>query len=201
MILILDLNLGNLGSIQNMLKKIGFKSIISNNKKDLEEAKKIILPGVGSFDKGMQSLENLKIKNILRDKVLNQKIPLLGICLGMQLLLQKSEEGKKKGLGFIQGKVIKFSNIKLKVPHMGWNQVTITKNTSLTKDINSKFRFYFVHSYHVELKNSSETIMSTDYGKDFISGLQSENIMGVQFHPEKSHKYGMQILKNFVKIR
>ena len=192
MILILDLNLGNLGSIQNMLKKIG---------SNIEEAKKIILPGVGSFDKGMQNIENLKIKDILRDKILNQKIPILGICLGMQLLLQKSEEGKKKGLGFIQGKVIKFQNKNLKVPHMGWNQVSIIKKTSLVKNINNKFRFYFVHSYHVELKNSSESIMSTDYGKDFTSGLQSENIMGVQFHPEKSHKYGMQILKNFVKIK
>jgi glutamine amidotransferase len=200
MITIVDCGMGNLGSIQNMLKKIDHKSVITGKISDIEKAEKIILPGVGAFDNGMKNLKKMKLISVLNQKVLKEKTPVLGICLGMQLMTLKSEEGKLPGLGWIEAETIRFNfngDKNLKIPHMGWNNVKVMKNNGLSKDIHNNDRFYFVHSYFVKLKNSQDQLFETEYGSLFTSSFSKGNIFGVQFHPEKSHKYGMQLLKNF----
>ena len=201
MIVVVDYGLGNLGSIVNMLKKIGAQSIISSASKDIEAADKLILSGVGSFDTGMQNIYELGLKKMLEQKVRHEKIPILGICLGMQLLTQKSEEGRCAGLGWINAETRKFnftgSNVELRVPHMGWNTVTKKKDHVLARQLGEEPRFYFVHSYHVVCNDRTDILLETRYGCNFTSALQRDNIYGVQFHPEKSHKFGMQLLKNF----
>lgn len=203
MITIIDYGMGNLKSIKNMLKHLGVPSNISGNTDEILEAQKIILPGVGAFDNAMSNINSMGLKEILDRKIIDEKIPVLGICLGMQLLTEKSEEGSIKGLGYIKGKTVKFSFPKkenLKIPHMGWNTITILKESLLTKDMYGENRFYFVHSYHVVCKDPSDNLCNTFYGYDFISAFSRGNIYGVQFHPEKSHKFGMQILKNFSEL-
>lgn len=198
MICIIDYGMGNFGSIKNMFKKIGFKTLITSDPAEIENAGKIILPGVGSFDAAMNKIDELGIKSILEIKTKKEKIPILGICLGMQLLTECSEEGKLPGLGFVKAKTTKFpTNIGLKIPHMGWNDVQITKLSPLTLDLPPEPRFYFVHSYCVHIENTHDSLLKTHYGIQFDSAIQHENIFGVQFHPEKSHKYGMKLLKNF----
>jgi len=190
--------MGNFGSIKNMLHHIDIECEETDDIKKISSAKKIILPGVGSFNAAMKQIKKLGIEKILNQKALEEKIPILGICLGMQLLTKTSEEGDLKGLGFINAHVLKFELSKdFPVPHMGWNNVKICKNTLLSNNLNSESRFYFAHSFYVMPENSENTIFETDYSFNFSSGIQQQNIFGVQFHPEKSHKYGMQLLKNF----
>jgi glutamine amidotransferase len=201
MIVIIDYNLGNVNSIANMIKKIGYKCIITSNPHEISQADKIILPGVGAFDYGIQNLKKLNIYNIIIKKVIEEKTPILGICLGMQLLTDGSEEGIEKGFGFVKGyaKKFQFSDNNLKVPHMGWNTVKITKKSKLFYVMeNQENRFYFVHSYAVECFDEEDILTLTSYGYDFVSAFEKNNIIGVQFHPEKSHKFGMQLLKNFI---
>ncbi len=203
MITIVDYGMGNLGSVKNMLKKIGETSIISSEKEDIENATKLLLPGVGSFDNAIKNLQKLDLIEIIRKKVLLDKTPIMGICLGMQLLTKGSEEGKLEGLGFIDAyaKKFDFSSIKnsLPVPHMGWNKTNLVKESHLYKDNNDKNRrFYFVHSYAVICKDKNDVLTTTDYGYTFVSSFERDNIIGCQFHPEKSHKYGMKLFKNFV---
>jgi glutamine amidotransferase len=204
MIVIIDFGMGNLGSILNMLKYLKTEVMISSKISDIENADKLILPGVGAFDNGINNLRNLGLMPCLEKKVLNQKIPLLGICLGMQLLTKRSEEGKSAGLGWIDADTIKFSfeNEKnnLKVPHMGWNSVTIQNSGSLFNNMSNDAKFYFVHSYHVVCHNEQDILATTFYGYDFVSAFQSKNIFGVQFHPEKSHKFGMNLFHNFIQM-
>jgi glutamine amidotransferase len=204
MLVIIDYGLGNLGSIQNMLKKIGVKSIISADKEIIHQATKLILPGVGSFDYGMEQLTQLSLVEVIKEKVIKEKTPILGICLGVQLFTQKSEEGKMSGLGFIEGETVKFNfaenTAHLKIPHMGWNDVCAEKESKLLKDMPEDMRFYFVHSYHLKMKNEKDTLLKSHYGFDFACGIEKEHIVGVQFHPEKSHRFGMQLLKNFVEL-
>lgn len=204
MIVIVDYGMGNLGSIQNMLKHIGVKSTISFRKEDIERTKKVILPGVGAFDNGMRNIEKLGILPLLNRKALVEKIPVLGVCLGMQLLTKKSEEGSLPGFGWINGETVrfKFDHTKrfLKIPHIGWNTIKIKKKSKLLKGLDSESRFYFVHSYHLKCFDPGDILSSTNYSYDFTSILERENIMGVQFHPEKSHKYGMKLLKNFSEL-
>lgn len=200
MITIIDYGIGNIGSIKNMLKKVGEKSIISSDIEEINVAEKLILPGVGAFDFGMEQLKNFDLINILNKKVLVDKIPILGICLGMQLFSKQSEEGLKPGLGWIEGITKKFSfdnHQNLAIPHMGWNTIKIKKESKLLSDLPKDSRFYFVHSYHLDCKDSSDQLCSSEYGFEFTSAIEKGNILGVQFHPEKSHKFGMQILKNF----
>jgi imidazole glycerol-phosphate synthase subunit HisH len=204
MITIIDYGMGNLGSIANMLKKIGEPSVITSRKEDIEKADKLILPGVGAFDTAMQQIRELDIYSTIQEKALQQKVPLLGICLGMQLLADKSEEGgKEAGLGLIPGTIKKFDTNSteeaIKIPHMGWNIVTNKKNSPLFKDMFEENKFYFVHSYHYCPAQMQDALLTVNYGYEIVAAVERDNIMGVQFHPEKSHKFGMQLLKNFVK--
>lgn len=200
-VVIIDYKIGNIGSIINMFKKIGVEAKLSSNKDEIFNAEKLILPGVGSFDNGMKNLRESGLIEVLNNKVLKDNTPLLGICLGMQLLMESSEEGKERGLGWIDGEVKKFcfgeNKDKLKVPHMGWNTVVPTNKETLYKGFDEENRFYFVHSYHVVCKNKENILGTSHFGYDFTSSIYKNNIFGVQFHPEKSHKFGMQLLKNF----
>ncbi len=203
MITIINYGMGNLGSVQNMLKRIGIKSIISSDSNEIEKAEKILLPGVGSFDAAISKIDELNLRPVLTFMAKEKKVPFLGICLGMQLLTESSEEGVLKGLNFVPAKTIKFKfpeNSNLKIPHMGWNLVTKKTESVLTKNFTDEFRFYFVHSYHVKCDNPINSILTTNYGYEFDSAIQNENVFGAQFHPEKSHKYGMQLLSNFANI-
>jgi len=201
MIVIINYGMGNVGSILNMVKKFTKDVIISAEPEKIKEAEKLILPGVGSFDTGMKNLQELDIIDLLNKRVLEEKIPVLGICLGMQLLTKRSEEGSLSGLKWIEGETIKFrfgENINnLKVPHMGWNYVKKVGDSKLLENMYEESRFYFVHSYYVKCEDESNVLLKTKYGVEFTSALQKENIYGVQFHPEKSHKYGLQLIKNF----
>jgi glutamine amidotransferase len=204
MIVIVDYGMGNLGSVLNMFKKVGAPAIISSDLDFISKAPKILLPGVGSFDAAMQKIEESGMKEVLNQKALVEKVPVLGICLGMQLLTRGSEEGKLKGLGWIPADTIKFSfepKNKLKVPHMGWNLVNIINPSSLIEDMPEEPRFYFVHSYFVKADKIENVIMRTSYGFEFDSVITNGlNIFGAQFHPEKSHKFGMKLFENFAKL-
>lgn len=201
MITIIDYNTGNLSSIKNMLKRLGIASQITNDKNAIENAEKLILPGVGHFDYGMQQLNNSGLIPLLNKKVLEDKTPILGICLGVQLLTESSEEGTEKGLGWIKGKTISFDKTKLasnqKIPNMGWTDVANYNQSKLFENMHEEPRFYFVHSFHLQLENETDSLVTAKYGYDFAAGIEHENILGVQFHPEKSHKYGMKFLENF----
>ncbi len=201
MIAIIDYKTGNLRSIQNMIKKIGFQSIITSKKEEINKATKIILPGVGSFDKGMSSLKELELIEILKNKTLKNKVPILGICLGAQLMTKSSEEGVLNGLGFIDGltlKIKKEKNSNFKVPNMGWRFVKYNNQSKLFSKMYPNPRFYFVHSYHLKINDIKNVIVDSDYPFSFNAGFEFENILGVQFHPEKSHKFGMKLLENFI---
>ncbi len=204
MISILDYNAGNIKSIQNMLKKIGISTEITNEAEKIAAAEKIILPGVGHFDHGMRNLIQSGLIDVLNKKVLTENTPFLGICLGAQLLGNRSEEGEEPGLGWIDMDIVKFDKEKmnhdLKIPHMNWNEISIKKSSDILSDMPEQSRFYFVHSYHMLPKNKEDILCTSTYGYEFVSGVQKKNIFGVQFHPEKSHKFGMKLLENFAKI-
>jgi len=199
MIAIIDYDMGNVGSIKNMLEYLGFNAIITKDHNLLDQSTHLILPGVGSFDQGMKNLKANNLDGYLKS---TQK-PLLGICLGMQLLGIDSEEGREKGLNLIPFNTIKFNfeSKRLKIPHMGWNSISVVKkNSPILFGINSGDRYYFVHSYYAKPVNNENTILTTNYGFNFSSGIAYKNIYGVQFHPEKSHQFGMKLLKNFGEI-
>ncbi|MBX7046493.1 MAG: imidazole glycerol phosphate synthase subunit HisH [Ignavibacteria bacterium] len=203
MIYIINYGVGNLNSISNIIKKVGGESEIISDVSLLKQAKKIILPGVGAFDHAMKKLAEHGWTEELTDTVVNRKIPTLGICLGMQMLCKKSEEGVLPGLGWIDAEVKKFNfpeGTNLKVPHMGWNQVHVKKENPLIKNPEEEHRFYFVHSYHVVCNNEADILGTTNYGIEFTSSVSHDNIYGAQFHPEKSHRFGMELLKNFIDI-
>ena len=202
MIVIVDYGLGNLASIKNMFKHIGIREVkISSQKEVVEQADKIILPGVGAFDNGMMHLEKYDLIDVLNKKALVEKVPFLGICLGMQLMTQGSEEGVKKGLGWFDAETIKFKQLNgMKVPHMGWNYIQPRSEKNYFLNEGKKYRFYFVHSYHVNCKNEDEVMFTTDYGMQFHSAIRKDNIIGMQFHPEKSLHFGMDVLNKFSKL-
>lgn len=200
-ICIIDYGLGNSGSIQNMLKRVGYKSIITNDMASIRAADLLFLPGVGAFDDGVKNLQKHNLIDILEKKVLVEKTPIVGICLGMQLLLEGSEEGNMAGLGWVNGSCKKFrfgqNTDRLRVPHMGWNIVAPSQQGLLDMDL-PELRYYFVHSYYAELKDRADELCATNYGFSFSSGIKKENIIGFQFHPEKSHKFGMLLFKNLL---
>ena len=206
MIVILDYGMGNLGAHLNMMRKIGYADvIISSGPEDLKKARKIIIPGVGAFDTGMKNLKKLGLIEILNYKALEEKIPVLGICLGMHLFAERSEEGNEDGLGWINTKIVRFDfknrNISLKIPHMGWNTISISGESPVFRGMeNDENRFYFVHSYHIDNIPSDFTIATTNYGYEFPSIIQRGNIIGAQFHPEKSHNFGIKFYRNFISI-
>jgi len=203
MLVIVDYGVGNLASIRNMLKKIGVDALISDKAEDILRANKLILPGVGAFDTCAEKLQRSGLLEVLHQKVIQQKTPVLGVCVGMQLLTEGSEEGKLPGLGWIKGHIVKFKQEKLsqglKIPHMGWTDVKLNKPSRLFTEMHDEPRFYFVHSYHPELSNTEDALVVADYGYSFVAGMEHDNIIGVQFHPEKSHKFGMKLLENFAK--
>lgn len=203
MIVIIDYGMGNVGSIKNMLKKIGGTDVkVSGEPADILEANGVILPGVGSFDTGMRMLREQGFVEVLDDFVQIQKKPILGICLGMQLLGNKSEEGKERiaGLGYIdfETKRLSIENLDLKIPHMGWDYIIIKKETNILRDVEEHLRYYFVHSYYAVCRENKDVWMTCNYGMEITAAVQRNNIYGVQFHPEKSHKYGMELLKGFM---
>ena len=202
MIAIINYKTGNLESVQNMLKRIGAAASITSDIDAIDAAEKLILPGVGAFDAGMDNLRDLGLLEVMRKKILIEKTPILGICLGMQLLTKKSEEGAEEGLGFINAETKKFdfsaAKESFKIPHMGWNTIAVKKNSKLFKGLENNSRFYFVHSYHAVCEDPEDVVATTNYGYDFASSVERENVLGVQFHPEKSHRFGMELLTNFV---
>lgn len=200
MITIVDYGLGNLGSVLNMMKKIGAEAQISSDLNVIAKAQKILLPGVGAFDAAMEKLTNTELRKVLDEKVLKEKVPTLGICLGMQLLTRGSEEGKLQGLNWIDAYTYRFPQSQLKVPHMGWNLVIKKSPSALTEQFDQEFRFYFVHSYYVKVDDERNSVLTTNYGITFDSAVQRDNVFGAQFHPEKSHRFGMQLFKNFAKV-
>lgn len=201
MITIVDYGVGNLGSIVNMLKKVGFKASASSDPAVLRQAEKLILPGVGAFDAGMRKLHETGLVPVLNELVLEAKVPVIGLCLGMQLMTRSSEEGQETGLGWIAAETVRFkfdqSQSHLKIPHMGWNTLDIRRSHPLVADLQPDARFYFVHSYHIVCEDETDVVAYTDYGYPLAAIIGKDNVMGAQFHPEKSHRYGMQLLKNF----
>lgn len=204
MIAIVDLEMGNVGSIRNMFRRLGVESFVTSKAYEIAESDKLVLPGVGSFDWAMNMVEELNLMDILNERALKSKVPVLGICLGMQMLTKNSEEGILPGLGWIDAKTVRFrfgvGQKNLKIPQMGWNTVETIKDSPLLKNGGKGLRFYFVHSYHVVCNNKDDIIATTTYGYDFVSVFRKDNIMGVQFHPEKSHTFGMRVLKNFAEF-
>lgn len=201
MIAIIDYGLGNVKALANVYKKITIPAIIVNKAEDLKNASKLILPGVGSFDCAMQRIEKSGMRQLLDEMVLERHMPVLGVCVGMQIFARSSEEGILPGLGWIDGEVKRFvpsfSRNSVRVPHMGWNNFKPLKTNGLLEGLDLNSRFYFLHSYYFHCYKSENVIAVTDYNGDFTCVLNSGNVYGVQFHPEKSHQWGIRLLKNF----
>lgn len=200
MISILNYGTGNVGSIQNMFKKVGVISVIVTTPQQVAETKALVIPGVGRFDNAMQRLEALDLIGVLKEAALERRIPILGICLGMQLMTRRSDEGKLSGLGWVQADTRKINGTEkgLRVPHMGFNLVNIRKSSILfDNDGIEEHRYYFVHSYAVHCDNASDILTTTEYANEFVSSFEHKNLIGVQFHPEKSHKFGENFFRRF----
>jgi imidazole glycerol-phosphate synthase subunit HisH len=201
MITIINYGLGNIRSFVNVYNRLNIPTNIATSPAEIKDAKKIILPGVGAFDQAMELLENSGMRPLLDELVLGKKIPVLGICVGMQIIGNSSEEGSRAGLGWISGEVKRIDtsllNQKTKLPHMGWNEISPIRKPDLFRNIPNKSRFYFLHSYCFHCSNENNSIATAEYGETIICAIASENIYGVQFHPEKSHQNGIQLLKNF----
>jgi len=207
MLVIVDYGMGNAASIMNMIRRVSTPAAlpvcISANPAEIEKASAIILPGVGAFDHAMQRLGDLKLVEVLVQRVRDDGVPFMGICLGMHVLFQSSEEGEKPGLGLLAGSVRRFAgdaflSNQLKIPHMGWNQVAVAGNQALFSGLEENARFYFVHSYHVVCDDAACVAATCEYGYEFACAVNHKNMFAVQFHPEKSHRFGMALFKNFI---
>jgi len=202
-VVIVDFGMGNLRSIGNKIKKLRIPYEITSDTKLIEMADKLILPGVGHFKTALQNLKSLNLFDILNKKVLFDRVPIFGICLGVQLFCNYSEEGNIEGFGWIDAEVVRFKikdKLKYKIPHIGWNNVNVVNSNSLDKFINEEDKFYFVHSYHINCIDKSVIWMTTNYEYEFVSAIHKDNIYGTQFHPEKSHDIGMELLKKFAEL-
>lgn len=192
-IAIVDCDLGNIGSVANMARKVGLDPVVTADPARIDEADAIVLPGVGAFDRGSEALTRLGLRDVLGRRVLDEGTPFLGICLGMQLLAAGSEEGELPGLGWLDARVTKVDAPGLPVPHMGWNHVEAVQPTDLL--VGNAPRFYFVHSYRIECADPADVLATTTYGTTFTSAVRCGNVLGVQFHPEKSHAFGMALFE------
>jgi glutamine amidotransferase len=201
MITVIDCGMGNSGSIMNILARIGAEATLTDDVDVIAKADKLVLPGVGAFDNGMERLEELKLIPVLNDRVVAHTVPILGICLGMQLFAKGSEEGDRPGLGWIDAQVIRFQfdaeHADLKIPHMGWNVLTVRKPHPLFENLADDARFYFVHSYHMHCDDPADILASSHYGREFTACVARNSIVGVQFHPEKSLRWGMEVFRKF----
>lgn len=201
MITIVDYGMGNLGSISNILRYVGEQARVTSDPEAIRQAEKLILPGVGAFDAAMARINDGPIRAALDESVVERKVPVLGICLGMQLLTRGSEEGSTPGLGWIDAETVRFpAQPGLKVPHMGWNTVEPTGENPLTRSLPEGSRFYFVHSYYVRTRDPAHAMLKAFHGVSFDAGICRDHIFGVQFHPEKSHKFGMNLLRSFASL-
>ena len=203
MIVIVDYEMGNLGSVKKVLDRLKVYSIISSNPSDIDNASKLILPGVGHFGKAMYNLKDKNYLHSLNQSVIQRKTPILGICLGMQLFADNSEEGDSKGLGWLSSKVVRFDiedSLSWKIPQIGWNNIKLKKKSELLKGISSNDLFYFLHSFHMVCFENKDILSTSDYSYNFVSSIKKNNIYGTQFHPEKSHEQGFKIIENFVKF-
>lgn len=203
-IVIIDYGMGNLRSVQKKFHRIGAEIEISNDPELIANACKLVLPGVGHFYHGVKQLKELGIWDVLNKSVLQKKIPILGICLGMQLMAKQSSEGRSvEGLGWFDAEVVKFEvkdQLKYKIPHMGWNNAVINRKSKFLEGADNESMYYFVHSYHMKCNDEKDILTTTDYEDKFVSAIQKENIYGTQFHPEKSHDSGEKLIKNFVEL-
>jgi glutamine amidotransferase len=204
MIAIVDYGSGNTKAFANIYRRLGVPFRIAGKASDLQVATKVILPGVGAFDHAMRRLESSGMRQVLSESVLARRLPVLGVCVGMQILANSSEEGDLPGLGWIDGVVKKFDSETLThtthLPHMGWNDVRPMKQSGLFRDLSIDYRFYFLHSYYFKCNRKEDVLAVTDYGGPFSSAVNNGNIFGVQFHPEKSHEWGIQLLQDFANL-
>lgn len=202
-IIIIDYGMGNLRSVQKKVIRCGANAEISSDPEKILKAEKLILPGVGHFANGVKRLKERNIWDALQTAVITNKTPILGICLGMQLMAGPSEEGDAEGLGWFDAEIVKFKiqdTLKYKVPHMGWNNAIIKKKSPLMNGLSDDAMFYFVHSYHIKCNNPQDVLTVTNYEYEFVSAIQKDNIYGTQFHPEKSHDDGELLIKNFLEL-
>jgi glutamine amidotransferase len=200
MISIIDYGLGNVLAFRNVYERLNIPVTMARTPSDVEKARKLILPGVGAFDRAMERLDASGLRRVIEDSVLGQRKPLLGVCVGMQMLAESSEEGKRSGLGWIGGKVRKFDRDAVPLPQMGWNNVILARNNDLFAGMDSDARFYFLHSYYLDCRDREDVIGVSQYGGEFCCAVNRLNIFGVQFHPEKSHHWGTRLLKNFAEL-
>jgi glutamine amidotransferase len=204
MIGIIDFGLGNIKAFENIFRKLNIPVKILNKPLDFKDVTKLILPGVGAFDHAMNTFNKSGMRETAEEMVLNQKVPVIGICVGMQMLANSSDEGKSKGLGWIDGKVKKFDESKISfsthLPHMGWNDIKVTQENRVLFDFQGDPKFYFLHSYYFLCNDEKDSIATSEYGIEFTCAVKNNNVLGVQFHPEKSHSYGIKLLDNFSKL-
>lgn len=204
MIAIVDYGSGNIKAFANIYRRLGIPFLVAEKALDLRGATKVILPGVGAFDHAMRRLEVSGMREALKEIVLARRLPILGVCVGMQVLANSSEEGHLPGLGWVDGAVKRFDSTTLMhathLPHMGWNDVRPVRESGLFRDLSTDYRFYFLHSYYFQCNRTEDVLAVTDYGGPFSSAVNSGNIFGVQFHPEKSHEWGIQLLQNFANL-
>lgn len=202
-VVIVDYGTGNLNSVKRSLNRMRANSIVSSDPRDIISSDKIILPGVGHFGRAMSRLKTLNLVDALNEAVLIERKPILGICLGMELMAKRSEEGKAEGLGWFDAEIVRFrvsNKLKYKIPHIGWNKIRIKKNSVLMENICELSEFYFVHSYHLKLTEEADLLNETEYEFSYPSAIEKDNIFGVQYHPEKSHDVGAQLLRNFIEL-
>ena len=203
-IVIIDYGMGNLRSVQKKFHRVGANTEISNDLELIANAHKLVLPGVGHFYHGIKQLKELGIWDVLNEAILQKKTPILGICLGMQLMAKKSSEGGSlEGLGWFDAEVVKFDvkdQLKYKVPHMGWNNAIIHRDNKFLEGVDNESMYYFVHSYYMKCNDEKDILTTTCYEDKFVSAIQKDNIFGTQFHPEKSHDTGEKLIRNFVEL-
>jgi imidazole glycerol-phosphate synthase subunit HisH len=201
MIAVIDYGLGNIQAFKDVYSRLNIPVLIARSSDDLQKASKLILPGVGAFDHAIQKLDESGMREEIENLVVSEKLPLLGVCVGMQMLAQSSEEGKLNGLGWINATVKRFDSSNGAIlPHMGWNNITPISQNGLFKNMKMDTRFYFLHSYYFDALDKSDITATANYQGEYVCSVKKSNIFGVQFHPEKSHHFGMKLLKNFSEI-